>query len=225
MLSEPIPLHAAKSARSAIVHVGVAVPRYEQAALRNEVDQPLEGGLHFVEVLVNIGVIELDRGEDDGIRKIVEKLWPLVEEGGIVFVALDDEYPDNSQGERTAEVFRYPADEKTGGTLAFRKQPRHQGGRGGLAMRARHYQAFVPGKELFVQHLRHRPKRDALVEYVLEFGVAARDGVAHNHQIGARFQVDCAEGLSDCDVQRRQEVRHRRICGGVGASDAMTALL
>ena len=71
--------------------VGAAVVGDEAAAARDEVDQALEGGLDGGEVGVDVGVVELDVGEDGGVGEVVQELGALVEEGGVVLVAFEDE--------------------------------------------------------------------------------------------------------------------------------------
>ncbi len=57
-------------------------------------------------------MVEFHRGEDDGVWKIVEKLGALVEEGGIVLVAFEDEILSAAQLKTAAEVFSDPTNEK-----------------------------------------------------------------------------------------------------------------
>ena len=59
-----------------------------QAAARHQVHQPLECSLHRFEVGINVGVVELDVGENERIGKVVQELRSLVEEGRVVLVAL-----------------------------------------------------------------------------------------------------------------------------------------
>ena len=64
------------------------------------------------EIGVDVGVIEFDVGEDQRVGKVVQKLRSLVEEGGVVFVAFDDEGARGPQLKAGAEVFRHAADEE-----------------------------------------------------------------------------------------------------------------
>ena len=45
----------------------------------------------MVDVAVDVRVVELDRGQDQRVGLVVEEFRRLVEEGGVVLVALDDE--------------------------------------------------------------------------------------------------------------------------------------
>jgi hypothetical protein len=55
-----VALNAAQRAGNALGHVFVAVVSNNEAAARNQVDEPLERGLYGIEVGVDVGVIELN---------------------------------------------------------------------------------------------------------------------------------------------------------------------
>ena len=76
------------------------------AAARDDVEQAAEGEFDFVEVVIDVGVVELDVVDDDALGQVVEEFRALVEEGGVVFVAL--EHVEFGVGEMctVAEVFR-----------------------------------------------------------------------------------------------------------------------
>ena len=83
-----------------------------QTAARDKIDEALECSLHCFEIGVDIGVIELNVREDQRVRKVVQKLRALVEEGGVVFVAFNDEGARGTQLKAGAEVLRNAADEE-----------------------------------------------------------------------------------------------------------------
>ena len=68
-----------------------AIEGNDASAARDQVHQALECRLDGIEVFVDVGMIEFDRGENDGVRKVVQELRSLVEEGGVVLVAFEDE--------------------------------------------------------------------------------------------------------------------------------------
>ena len=60
-------------------------------------------------------MIELDVGQDRRVGKVVEELRPLVEEGSVVLIALQQKRPraglcGRLHLEAGAEIFSYPAD-------------------------------------------------------------------------------------------------------------------
>jgi hypothetical protein len=75
-----------------------------------------------------------------------------------------------------------------------------------------------------MQQLRERAERDAPIEDMLEFNIAARDGVADYHEVGRWSQICSCKGLRHGDGERLEEIGHRRIGSGVGASHAESAL-
>src|SRR5208337_3047884 len=109
-----------------------------------QIHQSFEGGLHSIQVLVNIGVVELDGCQDRGIRKVVQKLRSFVEKRRIVLVAFKNELAPRTQHERGAKVFWNPSDQETGRAPGMMKQPCQQRRGRGLAVRARYYQPLAP---------------------------------------------------------------------------------
>ncbi len=75
-----------------------------------------------------------------------------------------------------------------------------------LAVRSGDDQYFFAAKEFVVQQLRQRAERDALVEDVLEFDVAARDGIADDDQVGLRFEILRIEGLRHRDAEIAEKI-------------------
>ena len=60
-----------------------------QVAIRwQDVYKALESRVDMVQVPIDIGVVEFDAGENSAARAVVEELWPLVEEGRVVFIPL-----------------------------------------------------------------------------------------------------------------------------------------
>ncbi len=91
---------------SALAAVGSgSIETDDFAAARNEVHEALESRFNRIEIFVDIGVIEFDRGEDKGVWKVVQKLWTLVEKCRVVFVAFEDEMVARSEAEAAAEIF------------------------------------------------------------------------------------------------------------------------
>ena len=93
---------------------GGTVEGDDATAARDQIHEALECGLDCVEILVDVGVIELDGGEDDGVGKVVQELRSLVEEGGVVLVAFEDEVLALAEVKAGAEIFGDAADEEGG---------------------------------------------------------------------------------------------------------------
>ena len=57
----------------------------------DDVEQAAEARLDLVEVAVDVGVVELDVVHDHEFGEVVDEFRAFVEEGGVVFVAFDNE--------------------------------------------------------------------------------------------------------------------------------------
>src|SRR5215469_16898164 len=109
---EAVAFDTAEGFADAFGHIVAAIEGDEQAAARHEIDEALEGSLDGAEVCVDVGVVELNVSEDQRVREVVQELRTLVEEGGVVLVALDDEGPRGAELKAGSEVLSYAADEE-----------------------------------------------------------------------------------------------------------------
>src|SRR5271155_5445998 len=103
---ERIALYGAKRARHAFIHVGAAVVGDDAATARNQIDQATKRSLYRGEVVVDVGVVKLHMGQDQGIRKVVHELRTLIEKGGVVLVAFEDKGLSRTNMKAGAEIFR-----------------------------------------------------------------------------------------------------------------------
>ncbi len=122
----------------------------------------------------------------------MHKLRALVEKGGIVFVGLDHEK------RRRAELRRYPevtdaADQETGREPSILENPRQHGAGGGLTVGAADRQHAAVAQDMIGEPLRPGGVAQTAVEHRLDGGVAAAQGVAHNHQVRRRVEVPGGE--------------------------------
>src|SRR5215469_1752079 len=105
----------------------------------NQVDEQTKSFLDFVQVAKDVGMIELDRRENNGLGKVVEEFRAFIEKCSVVFVAFQDEMFSLSQSKAAAEIFCDATDEKRGIFLCGLENPGQHGRRSGLAMGACHY--------------------------------------------------------------------------------------
>jgi hypothetical protein len=63
----------------------------DQAVARHGAHQVMELGLDGAQIGKDVGVVVLQVVEHGGARPVMHELGALVEEGGVVFVRLDDE--------------------------------------------------------------------------------------------------------------------------------------
>ena len=91
--------------------VRVVAVAEELAVARDEPDEMREALLDGGEVVEDVGVIELEVVDNGDLGQIMDELAALVEEGGVVFVALDDEPFAVGEARALAEIVRDAADE------------------------------------------------------------------------------------------------------------------
>src|SRR5580704_13391322 len=72
---EAVALDAAERGLQALRYIFAAVVSDDEAAARNEIHKALKGGLHCLQIIVNICVVELDVSENQRIGEVVQKLW------------------------------------------------------------------------------------------------------------------------------------------------------
>src|SRR5579859_1073870 len=89
-----------------------AIPGHNAASAWDQVHQALECGFYRVKIFVDVGVIELDRSEDDGVGKVVEEFRSLVEKGSVIFVAFEDEVLPRTEMEAGTKIFGEAADQE-----------------------------------------------------------------------------------------------------------------
>ena len=90
--------------------IGAPIVGDDEAAARDEIDQTFEGDFDGFKIGVDVGMIELNVGEDQHVGKVVQELWAFIEERGVVLVAFDDEGARGPEMKTGAEVFRYTSD-------------------------------------------------------------------------------------------------------------------
>ncbi len=91
--------------------VRVVAVAEELAVARDEPDEVREGFLDRGEVVEDVGVIEFEVVDDRDLGQVVDELAALVEERGVVLVALDDEPFAVREACAGAEIVRNAADE------------------------------------------------------------------------------------------------------------------
>src|SRR6185437_7959179 len=102
---EAIALDRTEGSADTFGYVGRGVISDDAAAARDKIHEALEGGLHRVEVAVNVGVVVFDMGKDEGGWEVVHELGTLVEEGRVVLIALKDERCGGAKLKAGSEVF------------------------------------------------------------------------------------------------------------------------
>ena len=184
-------LHTAARVRRQRRGIRTVDTEQRQSAARHQVDEPPKREPHFVDVAIDVGVIELDVVDDGDVGQVLQELRRLVEVGAVVLVAFDDErlaLADAIARAVVAEVPRDAADEHRRIRAGRGQQPPGQRRRRGLAVRAGDHDRVRVPQPLIANRFRQRRVANAAVEHGLELRVAARDGVADHDQIRGRVR-------------------------------------
>ena len=96
------------------------------------------------DVLIDVGVVELEIVEDEGARAVMDKLRPLVKKSTVVFVRLNNKEGRSTQTRAGLKVGRSAADQKTGSAPGMLENPGEHRCGGRLAVRARNGQHPAP---------------------------------------------------------------------------------
>ncbi len=224
-LAPSVALHRQRRPRDHLRNVRVLVADDQQAARRKAVRQAPEGALHVREVPVDVGVVELDAREHRGSRSVVQELRSLVEEGGVVLVALDDDRTPVSQPVVALEVLQNAADHEGGLAPGGLQDPGEEGRGGGLAVGARHHQALPVAHHKAVDGLGHGAERQAQALEFDRLRVQAGDGVSHHHEIRPMAEVLGPEAVHDPDAAAGEKIAHGRVDLLIGARDLAAQVL
>jgi hypothetical protein len=206
--------------------IGAVGAEQQQTVLRHQVRQPAERQPHLVDAAVDVGVVELDVVDDGDVGEVLQELRGLVEERAVVFVAFDDEVAAGTHpvaGALGAEVERDAADEDRRVELAVRQQPSGQRRGRRLAMRAGEDDRSRSPEELLADRLRERAIANLPLQHAFQLGVAARDGVADDHQVDVAGDVLRRIAGHRADPLAGEKVAHRRVDVLVGAADVVAA--
>src|SRR5207237_1710347 len=98
-----------------------------------------------------VGVIEFDVVDDGYFREVMNELAALVEEGGVIFVAFDDEPVAFGEAGALAEVVGDATDEVARIVAIVFENPGEQGCGGGLAVRAGDDERTFAANEIFLE--------------------------------------------------------------------------
>src|ERR1700679_3546607 len=107
-----IPLDRAKRLSHTLPNILAAIKSNNASTPRNKIDETLESSLHSRKIGVDIRVIEFDVRKNKRVRKVVQKLRPLVEKCGVILVAFEQKWPRLTHHKAGAEVLCNSPNEK-----------------------------------------------------------------------------------------------------------------
>ena len=230
LLADAVLADLARRLLTDVAHVVVVPPRHDAAAAAALVGRGHDGHelaealLDVVEVPVDVGVVELDARDERGARSVVEELRPLVEEGGVVLVALDGEGVARAGARRALEVGHAPADQEAGVLSGGFEEPGDEGRRRRLAVRAGDDDAPLLRKDQRAEELGERAVEQLGGEERYGLLVVGADDVADDDEVRRAAAAGSGEVLRvvadhHVDPERREVVAHRRVDARVGAGD------
>jgi hypothetical protein len=223
-LARAVPHDAAGRAAHHVAHVRGVQRRDDRTLGGHALHQRAEGLFDVVEVAVDVGVIELDGGDGQRARVVVQELRRLVEERRVVLVPLDDEVRPASFAKAPAEVQGVPPHQHRGVSTGGVQQEGDEARGGGLSVGAAQHDGVSARDGELVERVGERAIGQALVDGGARLGVVRPHGVADDHQVGLGLQhVLGAEALVDGDAPGREQRAHGRIQVSVRAGHAHAA--
>ena len=164
-------------------------------------------------------MVVLDVADEEVPRLIVQKLRPAVEEGGVVFVSLEDEVRPRAAPVAPAEVAHLAPDEESGIPSRVEKQPGRQGRRRRLAVGAGDDDGNLVRQQILAHGLRQGKDGDASPRRFGGLDVVARRRVPDDDRVAVRRDVLGGKALEYRDLERFEQGRHRRIKIEVASGD------
>ena len=151
--------------------------------------------MNLGEAAEDVGVVKLEVFDDDRLGEVVDELATLVEEGGVVLVALDHEPVAVGEARALAEVVRDAADEETRVVSIVFQQPGEQRRGGRLAVGTGDDEGAFAVQEPVLEQFRQRAVVALLFKRELRLRVAARIGVAEDDEVRLVGEVRLVERL------------------------------
>ncbi len=184
----------------------------QEAVLRHQVHEALEGALVVRLVPVDVGVVQLARGEDRRARPVVQELGPLVEVGRVVLVPLDHEGLAPAQPEVGVEVAGDAAHQERRIPPGVVEQEAHHRAGGGLPVRAHHHHPVARPDEELAQRLREGHVGQAALPHRRRLRIHRPNDVAHHHHVGpGPVEVLRPVALHDLDAPALELRGHGRV--------------
>ena len=142
----------------------------------------------------------------------MQKLRAFIEERRIVLVSFDDEVLASTQRKAAAEILRNSAYQEIWLSSGALEDPCQHRRCRRLPVRSCNDNHISLLQKFIMQKLRHRLEWNSLIQHILQFHIPARHRIPHNHQVRPWFQVLLGKRLCHGDSERRQEIRHWRVC-------------
>ena len=135
---------------------GVVAIQQNHAFGWRDIQKAAKAGLDLLKVAVDVSMVELDVINNDELGQVVDKFRALVEEGGVVFVAFNDEILRVPQTGALSKVRWNASNQVSWGETGRFKYPGQNRGRRGFAVCAGDNQIVSATENEVAKRLRHR---------------------------------------------------------------------
>ena len=162
---------------------------------------------------------------EDGDRgPVMDKLAALIEEGSVVFVGLDHEFPARTNPRGDAEILGYAADQEAGLTACRLQQVGNDSCSRGLAVGAGDRDHFAARQHMVAQPFGAAGVGASIVQHRFHRRIAARERIADDDGLDIRTDMRRVVALIQGDAEVFQLGGHRRIDGLIAAFNLMAKL-
>ncbi len=175
--------------RHHLLQIDVVLRQDDLALPRHDTHQVVELLLNRLQIVKDVGVIELKVVEDQRARRVVYELGALIKERAVILVGLNHKERAVAQARGDVEVARHAADHKARLIAAGFEDPGRHARRGGFTVGTGYRQHPAVAQHKVVQPLRAGHIGNALLQHCLNARIAPRHGITNNHQIRGRIEL------------------------------------
>lgn len=180
----------------------------------------MEGGFDFLEVFVDVAVVEFEGGDDGDVGLVVEEFCAFVEEGGVVFVAFDDEgCVFFAEVGGAGEVLGLAADEVAGVEACGVEDVCGECGGGGFSVCSADDDGLALLEDVLFEPFGEAEVGDASFKGGFDFWVASAEYVSDDDGVWVPVEVFGGVALCYGDAEVCDDVGGGGVEGVVAASD------
>ncbi len=201
----------------------IAVEEHE-TVFRNEADHVPEGAFDRLEVVEDIGVIELDIVHDRNFGEVVDELGALVEKGGVIFIAFKDVDFGIVKTSPLPEIAGDASDHKTGALSGGFKNPRKKRGGCRFPMRPCDDEIPLSAEDLIAKQFRQRNVVQLATHDLFDLGVPAALGVPDDKQVDVIAEVFRLVTVENFDAPTFKKGLHGVVDLSVRSSDLVAGV-
>ena len=218
--------HRLDGARGSFNHVqavGIVRVDQSQAVAGDDLGQPAEAQLDFLQGMVNVRVVEFNVVDDHQFREVVQEFGAFVEKRRVVLVSLQHGKIGIRKTAAAAKIAGNAADHEAGVQPGILHQPCQHGCGGGFSVGACYHIVALAAQEVFLHRLREGKVTQAPLKHGFHFLIAAAHGIADDDDVRIRRDVGSLVAFKQGDAFLLQKSGHGGIDVGVGTGDGKAA--